>query len=153
MRYSRQNKILELITHYEIETQGKLVSMLRNEGFEVTQATVSRDIKDLQLIKALSPTGKYKYVIGTDRETPISDRFIKVFRETVTSFAAAQNIIVIRTLPGCATAAGEAVDCLSIPHVLGSVAGNNTLILVTEHEDNTDEIITLFNKMLKTRNK
>ena len=115
MRYSRQNKILELIANNEIETQDKLAAMLKAEGFEVTQATISRDIKELQLIKVLSSTGKYKYAVSARQDAPISDRFVKIFRETITSFASAQNLIVIKTLSGCGPAAGEAVDCIGLP--------------------------------------
>jgi Arginine repressor len=120
MRYSRQNKILELIANNEIETQDKLAAMLREEGFEVTQATISRDIKELQLIKVLSSTGKYKYAVSARQDAPISERFIKIFRETITSFASAQNLIVIKTLSGCGNAAGEAIDCIGLPHDLVS---------------------------------
>ena len=105
MRYSRQNKILELIANNEIETQDKLAAMLKAEGFEVTQATISRDIKELQLIKVLSSTGKYKYAVSARQDAPISDRFVKIFRETITSlcirpkFNCNQDIIWLR--PGC----------------------------------------------------
>ncbi len=153
MRYSRQKKILELIADYEIETQDQLVSLLRAEGFEVTQATVSRDIKELQLIKTLSASGKYKYTISTEKDTPVSDRFIKIFRETVTSFVPAQNLIVIKTLSGCASATGEAIDCIAVPHIVGSIAGDNTLLLVVDCEANVESVITQFNQMLMLRNK
>ena len=126
MRYSRQNKILEIIANNEIETQEKLASMLRNEGFDVTQVTISRDIKEFQLIKVLSNSGRYKYAVSTQQDAPISDRFVKIFRETITSFASAQNLIVIKTLSGCGAAAGEAIDNISLPHVVGSIAGDNT---------------------------
>ena len=96
MRYSRQNKILEIISNNEIETQEKLAAMLKSEGFDVTQATISRDIKELQLIKVLSSTGKYKYAVSTQQNAPISDRFVKIFRETITSFASAHNLIIIQ---------------------------------------------------------
>ena len=153
MRYSRQKKILELITDNEVETQDQLVSLLRSEGFEVTQATVSRDIKELQLIKSLTSSGRYKYTVNTERDTPVSDRFIKIFRETVISFVPADNLIVIKTLSGCATATGEAIDCISVPHIIGSVAGNNTLLLVIDHKENVEEVISRFNKMLMLRAK
>jgi transcriptional regulator of arginine metabolism len=153
MRYSRQNKILELIANHEIETQDKLAAMLKESGFEVTQATISRDIKELQLIKILSSSGKYKYAVGVSSEAPISDRFVKVFRETITSFAAAGNLIVIKTLSGCGPAAGEAIDCIGLPHVIGSVAGDNTLLMVVDKVENVDEILTTFNNMLIMRNK
>jgi transcriptional regulator of arginine metabolism len=153
MRYSRQNKILELIANNEIETQEKLAAMLGAEGFEVTQATISRDIKELQLIKVLSVTGKYKYAVSTRHDAPISDRFVKIFRETIISFASAQNLIVIKTLSGCGPAAGEAVDCINLPHVVGSVAGDNTLLLIVDKEENVEEILSIFNNMLIMRNR
>lgn len=153
MRYSRQNKILELISNNEIETQDKLASMLRLEGFDVTQATISRDIKELQLIKILSPSGRYKYSVSAKQDAPISDRFVKIFRETIISFASAENLIVIKTLSGCGPAAGEAIDCIDLPHVVGSVAGDNTLLLVVDNKENVDEILSIFNDMLIMRNK
>ena len=109
MRISRQNKILELIENNEIETQDKLVSMLKEHGYDATQATISRDIKELQLVKALAGNGKYKYTAGKYDEQPISDRFIKIFRETIISTAHAGNLIVIKTLSGCGNAAAEAI--------------------------------------------
>ena len=151
MRYTRQNKILELISKTEIETQEKLAALLREEGFEVTQATISRDIKDLQLIKVLAPSGRYKYAVSTQQDAPISERFIKIFRETITSFASAQNLIVIKTLSGCGPAAGEAIDCIDLPHVVGSVAGDNTLLLVVDKEENVEDILSIFNDMLIMR--
>ncbi len=153
MRYSRQNKILELIANNEIETQDKLAALLKGEGFDVTQATISRDIKELQLIKVLSSSGKYRYAVSTHQDAPISDRFVKIFRETITSFASAQNLIVVKTLSGCGPAAGEAVDCIGLPHVVGSIAGDNTLLIIVDHEENVDEILSLFNDMLIMRSK
>lgn len=139
MRYSRQNKILDLITKYEIDTQERLASMLEAEGFKVTQATISRDIKELQLIKVLSTAGNYKYAVSTRHDTPISERFIKIFRETILSFKSANNLIVIKTLSGCGSAACEAIDCIDLPHLVGSVAGDNTLLLVIDKEENVEK--------------
>ena len=151
MRYSRQNKILDLIANNEIETQEKLASMLRDEGFNVTQATISRDIKELQLIKIQSASGKYKYAVSTQQDTPISDRFVKIFRETITSFASAQNLIVVRTLSGCGPDAGEAIDSINLPHVVGCIAGDNTLLVIIDHEDSVEEILAIFNNMINKR--
>ena len=106
MRYSRQNKILELINNYEIDTQENLAAMLKENGYNVTQATVSRDIKELQLVKVLSSNGKYKSASNRSGDAPASDRFTKIFRETVTSFDSSGNIVVVKTLSGCANAAG-----------------------------------------------
>ena len=152
MRYSRQNKILEIISNNEIETQEKLAAMLKTDGFDVTQATISRDIKELQLIKVLSPTGRYKYAVSTQQNAPISDRFVKIFRETITSFASAHNLIIIKTLSGCGAAAGEAIDNIGLPHVVGSIAGDNTLLLIIDNEDHVEEILSIFNNMLILRN-
>ena len=153
MRYSRQNKILELITNNEIETQEKLASMLRAQGFNVTQATISRDIKELQLVKVLSPNGKYKYAVSTQQDTLISDRFVKIFRETITGFSSAKNLIIIKTLSGCGAAAGEAIDNIGLPHLVGSIAGDNTLLVVIDDDSNVEEILSIFNNMLNRRAK
>ena len=152
MRYSRQNKILELIKNNEIETQDKLAALLRDEGFEVTQATISRDIKELQLIKVLSGDGKYKYAVSKRSDAPISDRFVKIFRETIISCKSAQNLILIKTLSGCGGAAGEAVDNIGMDHVVGTVAGDNTMLVVVDNEKNVPAIMDIFDKMLKSRN-
>lgn len=151
MRYSRQNKILELIANNEIETQEKLVGMLHSEGFDVTQATISRDIKELQLVKVLSSSGKYKYAVSSRQDTPISDRFTKIFRETILSFASAQNLIVIKTLSGCGPAAGEAVDCIGLPHLVGTVAGDNTLLMIVDKEEHVEPILTVLRDMIVSR--
>ncbi len=148
MRYSRQNKILELIEEYEVETQDKLASLLKDYGFTVTQATISRDIKDLHLVKTLSSDGKYKYAASDRIEGTISDRFVNIFRETIKSVNASGNIVVVKTLSGCANAAGEAIDSLVFPHVIGSVAGDNTLMIVIDDPNNTPKFLKEFNKML-----
>ena len=150
MRLSRQNKILEIIRTNEVETQDQLLTLLRDAGYNVTQATVSRDIRELQLIKGQTKDGKYKYVSGNYDNRPISDRFIKIFRETTLSYASAQNLIVVKTLPGCSGAAGEAIDCLSLEHIVGSVAGDNTLLVIVDKEENVPYITTEFDKILNT---
>lgn len=148
MRYSRQNKILELIEKYEVETQDKLAMLLKEYGYDVTQATISRDIKELHLIKTLSSTGKYKYASATTMEGPVSDRFVSIFRETIKSVDASSNIVVVKTLSGCANAAGEAIDSLGFPHVIGSVAGDNTLLIVIDDPKNTPVFLKEFNEIL-----
>ena len=153
MRYSRQNKILDLISNYEIDTQEKLASMLRANGFEVTQATVSRDIKELQLVKVLSSSGKYKYAVGTHKDLPASERFSKIFRETITSFVASGNIVAFKTLSGCGPAAGEAIDSYGIPHIVARVAGDNTIFLLADDQKNVPEILEKFQELLQARAK
>lgn len=149
MRYSRQNKILDIIKSHEVETQDALVSLLKKAGYQATQATVSRDIKDLQLIKTLSPSGRYKYTANAPAEQPPSDRFITIFRETIKGVESSGNIIVVKTLPGCANAAGEAIDTMNMGHVVGSVAGDNTLLLVIDDPANAPELVKRFHEILK----
>lgn len=147
MRLSRQNKILELIKTNEVETQDQLLQLLRDAGYSVTQATVSRDIRELQLIKGQARDGKYRYIAGNYDDRPISERFVKIFRETVLSYGSAQNLIVVKTLSGCSGAAGEAVDCLSVEHVVGTISGDNTLLVIVDHEKNTPSVIAEFDRI------
>lgn len=147
MRYSRQNMVLEIIRNNEVDTQEMLCQLLKDAGYEVTQATVSRDIKELQLIKAQSFSGKYKYVQSKD-EGPISNRFVKIFKETIVSVEAAGNIIVIKTLSGCANAAAEAVDSLNLGHIIGSVAGDNTILAVIEDQKFVPELVKKLKELL-----
>lgn len=150
MRLSRQNKILEIIKTNEVETQDQLLSLLRDAGYTVTQATVSRDIRELQLIKGQTKDGRYKYISGNYDNRPISDRFIKIFRETTLSYAVAQNLIVVKTLSGCSGAAGEAIDCLSLEHIVGSISGDNTLLVVVDSEENVPYITEQFDRILNS---
>ncbi len=152
MRYSRQNKILELISKNEIENQDQLLKMLIDSGYSATQATISRDIKELQITKVLAKSGKYKYAPSSNADRPISDRFIKIFRETTVSYTAAQNLIVVKTLSGCGNAAAEGIDCLGIPHLVGTISGDNTILLVVDNEVNVPEIISIFDSMMSYRN-
>ena len=149
MRISRQNKILELIENNEIETQDKLASMLRDYGYEVTQATVSRDIKELQLVKTLSSSGKYKYVVSKSDDGPIPPRLIDIYRSTVRSINKSGNIVLLKCLSGCANAAGEALDSMELTHVIGTVAGDNTLLLVTDDPANSDEVVEMLRGLLE----
>ena len=151
MRYSRQNKILELIKTHVVETKDQLQDLLEEAGYKVTQATISRDIKELQLVKVSIDKDRYKYTSGKFDKQPISERFVKIFRETIISYASAQNLIVVKTLSGCGNAAAEAIDCLGLDHVVGSVAGDNTLLIIVDHEDNVKEILDGFENMIALR--
>ena len=149
MRISRQNKILELIENYEIDTQDKLVAMLREHGYDVTQATISRDIKELQLIKALSPSGKYRYAASAAPDGPVSDRLSNIYRETVRSITSSGNIVLVKSLSGCANAAAETLYNFGLEHVIGSVAGDNTVLLVVDDPVNTQSVVDRLNALLK----
>jgi len=148
MRYSRQNKILELIQNYEVETQEKLASLLKEYGYDVTQATISRDIKELHLVKTLSSSGKYKYSASASMEGPVSERYVSIFRETIKSIDVSQNLIVVKTLIGCANAACEAIDSLGFPHVIGTIAGDNTILLIIDDPANSSSVLKEFNDIL-----
>ena len=141
MRYSRQNKILELIAENEIETQEKLAAMLKDAGFDVTQATVSRDIKELQLIKVPTPEGNYKYSQPFNDEGQFSNRYTDILQKTVSSLTVSQNLIVLNTIMGCAGASAQAIDKLTIPHVLGTIAGTNTVLIILDNESNADVVV------------
>ncbi len=151
MRYSRQNKILELIGGREVETQDQLQDLLKEAGYKVTQATISRDIKELQLVKVLTSSGKYKYTVGRYDDRPISDRFVKIFRESTLSINSSGNIIVVKTLSGCGNAAAEGIDTLEIEHVIGSVAGDNTIMIVIDDANNAEQVKEILNSMITKR--
>ncbi len=149
MRYARQNKILELINGNDIDTQEKLVEMLRQNGFNVTQATISRDIKELHLVKTLSPSGVYRYSVTTENETNLSNRYLSILKDIVKNVDAAGNLIVVKTLPGCANAAAEPIDCLGFEHVIGTIAGDNTLLMVIDDPENVASLVAKFDELLK----
>jgi transcriptional regulator of arginine metabolism len=148
MKYSRHSKILELINKFEIETQEELAKTLCDSGFNVTQATVSRDIKELRLIKVLTKEGKYKYATLKQHETSMSERFKKLFRDSVISIDFAQNLIVIKTLVGAANAAAAALDALNLKDVVGSIAGDDTIFILIRHPENVDEAIKDLEELL-----
>lgn len=149
MRYTRQNKILDIVNSHEVETQDMLVALLKKAGYQATQATVSRDIKELQLIKTLAPSGRYKYAVSTAAEQPPSERFVTIFKETIKAVNSSGNLIVIKTLSGCANAAGEAIDTMNIGHVVGSVAGDNTILLIIDDPANVPDLVKRFHDILK----
>ena len=149
MRYTRQNQIVELISENEIDTQEKLAELLKKSGFEVTQATVSRDIKELQLVKALTASGQYKYTLPEQNTRQTTGRFAKIFKDTIQSVAYSGNLIVVRTLSGCANAACEAIDSLEFPHILGTIAGDNTVLIVCDNPKSAPVIVARFEDMLK----
>ncbi|MEE0110050.1 MAG: arginine repressor [Oscillospiraceae bacterium] len=131
MKSKRQAKIMEIISTTNVETQEQLLQELQDAGFTSTQATISRDIKELRIVKELTSFGTYRYTTA-NREVPstFSGRLNAIFRECVTSFDYAQNIIVIHTLPGLANAAASALDTMNMSVVLGTIAGDDTVFIV-----------------------
>ena len=131
MKAKRQAKIMEIISTTNVETQEQLLEMLQAAGFSSTQATISRDIKELRIIKELTSFGTYRYTTAS-REVPhtFSGRLNTIFRECVTDFDYAQNIIVIHTMPGLANAAASALDAMHMSVILGTIAGDDTVFIV-----------------------
>ncbi|MGL4791067.1 MAG: arginine repressor, partial [Anaerotignaceae bacterium] len=130
MKITRQNKILEIIETNDIETQEDLAKRLRESGFNVTQATVSRDIRELRLTKIPTSNSKQKYAPLSNNSVEFSDRIIRVFKDAVVSIDHAQNVIVIKTLEGMGMAVGFAIDNLETCDILGSIAGDDTVFCV-----------------------
>ena len=131
MKSQRQAKIMEIISNRNIETQEQLLAALQAEGFRGTQATISRDIKELRIVKELTSLGTYRYTTSNNEMSgSFSSRINTIFRECVVSFDYAQNMIVIRTLPGLASAAGSAIDAMNMHAVIGTLAGDDTLMVV-----------------------
>ena len=131
MKNKRQAKILEIVSSRNVETQEQLLQELQDAGFYCTQATVSRDIRELRIVKELTGSGVYRYSTSTkDIGSSFSGRLSTIFRECVTGFDHAQNIVVIHTLPGLASAAGSAVDAMEMSFVLGTLAGDDTVMIV-----------------------
>lgn len=130
MKLDRQNVIMEIIAQQDIETQNQLLEALAARGIKSTQATLSRDIRDMRLIKELGPNGNYRYVMAVSQENADLDaRLRKIFKECVLSYDLAQNILVIKTLPGLAQAAGSTLDGMDIPGLVGTIAGDDTAFL------------------------
>ena len=131
MKAQRQAKIMEIISTINVETQEQLLQELQAAGFRSTQATISRDIKELRIVKELSALGTYRYTVATKEvPTTFSTRINTIFRECVTRYDYAQNIVVIHTLPGLAGAAASAIDTMNMSVVVGTLAGDDTVMVV-----------------------
>ena len=141
-RSVRQSKILELISTREIETLDELVECLRNANFDITQATISRDIKELGVIKILSAeTGKYKYSLVDSGEQAISNKYISIFKEAVISIKPAQNLVVLKTIKAMASSICSLIDKLNLDSVMGAVAGDDTVMIILPTNDVAHKIV------------
>ena len=149
MKTVRQVAILDIIEKQEIETQEELASALNARGIRVTQATVSRDIKELRLLKVLTPSGKYKYSTGDQADNNLTDRFIRMLAESRLSVSSANNLIVVKTLSGSANVAAEALDSMHWPEVLGTLAGDNTVLLIIRSNEETITVTSRIREMMK----
>lgn len=149
MKSTRQNAILEIIREKDVDTQEELADELRKHGFTVTQATVSRDIRELRLLKVLTAGGSYKYATADKPESGLSERFHRIFSESVLSIAHSYNQVVIRTLPGSANVAAEMIDNLRWPEILGTLAGDNTILMLVRTVEEVDVVLHRIDEMLK----
>ena len=150
MKEKRQRAILDIIANHMIETQEQLLAELKERGFRCTQTTISRDMKELQLIKELTPTGSYRYAVSIHQNRrDFNDRLRNVFREGVTSVDLAQNIIVLKTMPGLANAAAAALDGMDIEEMVGSLAGDDTALLVMRTNQAAEQFCSELRMMLK----
>ncbi len=138
MKTTRHNKILELINKYPITTQEELIEYLRADGYDVTQSTVSRDIKQLRLTKTLLPDGKYRYQASPSSDKGAKNNFKSLFASSVISIERALNIVVIKTFSGMAQAACAALDMMSFEMVVGTLAGDDTIFVVCKDEKNAE---------------
>ena len=141
MKTKRQNEIIEIITSSDIETQEELASALRERGYQVTQATVSRDIRELHLIKAASKSGGYKYAKPVRHEVAVSERLTRILTDSLVHVEPAGNMVVVRTLSGSANVAAEALDNLGWQEIVGTIAGDNTIFVATK-SDVDSEMLT-----------
>lgn len=142
MRIKRQNAILKLIGEGGIETQQELTDALRGIGYDVTQATVSRDIKELRIVKRLNESGRYVYAqSGINSDSDMNERFNIIFEKSVVSVEYAVNNIVIKTLSGMAQAAAAALDAMDFPEVVGTIAGDDTIIMVVRSEESARRLV------------
>lgn len=146
MKTRRQTKILELIKKYEIETQEDLSAYLEREGYQVTQATVSRDIRELKLTKVSLTNGKQKYVALLETNEDLSHKYERIFRDGFISMDIAQNILVIKTVPGMAMAVAAALDALQLHEVVGTIAGDDTIMCAVR---STEDAIAVIDKLRK----
>jgi transcriptional regulator of arginine metabolism len=149
MKSERQNRILELVAQYEIETQEEMMERLRAEGYMVTQATVSRDLKELKLSKAMTAHGGYRYCLSTGRLHTPTSRINTAMVDSIVMVDYSMNNVVIKTYPGLAQAVASAIDGLNMHNILGCVAGDDTIIIVTRDVESSAHISEKIRDLMK----
>ncbi|MCI1931677.1 MAG: arginine repressor [Clostridia bacterium] len=150
MKIARHTKILEIIENNEVETQEELARLLKQEGFNVTQATISRDIREMKLTKILTENGGQKYSAINGNDSELSERLIRVFRDAVVKFDCAQNMIVIKTLDGMGMAVAVAVDNLKSNDIIGSIAGDDTVFCVARTHNQAVEFVQKLSHIIES---
>jgi transcriptional regulator of arginine metabolism len=141
MKIARHAEILKLISQYDIETQEELAARLNESGFSATQATISRDIRELKLTKVASEKGKVRYTTASKQDRETEGKYIRAFKDAVISMETAGNLLVIKTEAGMAMASAAALDELGWPEIIGCVAGDNTIFLATKSADIAEKIL------------
>ena len=149
MKRQRHEVVVDLINKYDIETQEELAAYLKEEGFEVTQATVSRDIRELKLSKIATGNGKQKYIILKNDDSHLGDKYIRVLRDGFVSMNMAQNILVIKTVQGMAMAVAAALDAMKFPEIVGCIAGDDTIMAAVKSAEETQIVINKINEILE----
>ena len=150
MKSERQAAIVDLITRYEIETQEDMIEKLREAGYDVTQATVSRDIRELKLSKVQSSSGGYRYVKNTVRQPAANVKFNSAVVDSITGVDYAENIIVLKTYPGLGMAVASGVDALNLPKILGCIGGDDTIIIVARDKESAKDISEKIHDLMKS---
>ena len=148
MKSSRQNKIVEIIRRYNVETQEELADYLQEAGFAVTQATVSRDIRELKLTKVPTESGRSKYAVHQGATTALNDKLVRVLRDAFISMDRAQNILVIKTVSGMAMAAAAALDSLELSAIVGCIAGDDTIMCAIRTDEQTEKVMQVVSDLI-----
>jgi transcriptional regulator of arginine metabolism len=149
MKASRHAIIQEIIEKQNVQTQEDLASLLKGRGISVTQATISRDIKELRLLKVLAEDGSYRYATADKAEINMADRFFRMFHDSVLSVSQAGNLLVLKTLSGSANVAAETIDTMRWPEVVGTISGDNTILVILGSEQDASEIREKFLNMMR----
>ena len=148
MKKNRHDKIIEIINAHEVETQDQLATLLKDAGYDVTQATVSRDIRQMKLTKQVTPEGKQKYVYTTADPEVMHDKYVNVLKAGYVSMDVAGNLLVIRTVSGMAMALATAIDALDMPEVVGCIAGDDTIFVAIKSNEEALLVMKNFSGML-----
>lgn len=148
MKKNRHSRIIELIQEYDIETQEDLADKLREDGYQVTQATVSRDIRELKLSKVQAGNGKQKYIVIGHDDSHLADKYIRVLKDGFISMDNAQNILVVKTVSGMAMAVAAALDAMKMREIVGSIAGDDTIMIAVRTTQETKEVMGKIREIL-----
>lgn len=149
MKKVRHRKIVEIIEKYDVETQEELAEYLREAGFQVTQATVSRDIRELKLSKVSAGSGRQKYAALKNGDRPLGDKYVRVLRDGFYSMDMAQNILVMKTVSGMAMAVAAAIDSLQFPEVVGCIAGDDTIMIAVRTVEDTQKLMERIHELIE----